>query len=115
MFGATTYDHTLNVWRFTESRGATFREVVRSWTKTISDIRMKVQATRERREDVGPGEIVGGEYNAYGSAHHDIREGDVLELTAGPESPRTLKVDSAYRPMSHHAELVLVPFTGELP
>jgi hypothetical protein len=116
MIPATMLDHTATVWRSTESRSASLRSVSRSWSKVSGEdgVRLAVQTRRERREDVGPGETVGGEYSGYGPAGRDIEEGDVVQLTAGPEAPATLEVDSAHRPRNEHLELVLVNWEGSL-
>ena len=59
-------------------------------------------------------EIVRGEYKGFAPAGMNVCEGDVLEVTAGPESPLTVEVDSVRRPRGRHAEFVLTTWTGEL-
>lgn len=115
MVGPAQYDHTVTVWRSTESRGA-LREVTRSWSKVAGAIgtRMGVQPRRERRQDTGGGERVTGEYAGYGPAGLDVQEGDVVQVTAGPEAPCSLLVDAASRPLGHHLEATMVSWKGEL-
>lgn len=117
MIGGLAYDHTATVWRSTESRSAGLRDVTRSWAKVAAatGIRIGVQVLRERRDDTGGGERTTGEYSGYGPAALDLEEGDVVQLTAGPEAPATLEVDRACRPQNRHLELTLIAWPGELP
>lgn len=117
MIPARHFDHTVTIWRATEAAGATFRDIGRSWAKVSGEdgVGMAVQAKRETRQDAGPGERVVGEYRGFAPAGMDVVEGDVVQVTAGPESPRNLKADSVYRPRNRHTQLVLVEWQGALP
>lgn len=111
------YDHTATCHRATESKGADFREVTRTWAAVAAatDFELALQVNREAREDAGPGERVRGEYNGYcEDAEIDVQEGDVLDVTAGPDSPATLYVEQVYRPANDHAEFVLSSWDGSL-
>jgi len=117
MISARQFDHTVTVWGSQEVRGPTFGDVTRSWTTVpgMDGVRIAIQAKRETRQDAGPGERVVGEYMGYGPATLDVSEGDIAEITAGPDAPLTLKVDSVYRPRGRHTELVLIQWDGVLP
>jgi hypothetical protein len=122
MIPTRLFDHTVTVWGSQDVRGATFGDVERSWSRVPGQdgVRIAIQARRETRQDAGPGERVVGEYAGFGPASMDVVEGDVIEITAGPEaSPnpnecRLLKVDSAYKPRGRHTQLVLIQWDGEL-
>lgn len=116
MIPASMFDHTAKVWRSTEAAGATYREVVRTWAAVsdLEEIPLKLDIVRERVEDSGGGERVGGEYHGFTHAGAGILELDVLEILAGPEAGAKLEVNSRSVPGGHHTELVLVPWTGAL-
>ena len=122
MIPARHFDHTVTVWGSRDIRGATFGDVERTWSPVPGQdgIRIAIQARRETRQDAGPGERVVGEYAGFGPASMDVIEGDVIEVTAGPEASanpdevRLLKVDSAYKPRGRHTQLVLIQWDGEL-
>lgn len=111
------YDHTATAHRKTETKGPDFREVRRGWNPVAAatDFELGLQVNREARQDAGPGERVRGEYNGYcADAGIDVQEGDVLDVTAGPDSPAQLYVEQAYRPANDHAEFVLSSWDGSL-
>lgn len=122
MIPSRHFDHTVTIWGSQDVRGATFGEVSRTWSQvpSMDGVRIALQAKRETRQDAGPGERVVGEYHGYGPASLNVVEGDVIEVTAGPEAapegadPRLLKVDSAYKPRGRHAQLVLIQWDGAL-
>lgn len=116
MIGGAIADHTVTVWRFSELRGATFREVAKAWAPVegTPGTRLTIQTKREARSSAGPGTIVRGQYKGIGPVGLDVCEGDVLEVTAGPEAPLRLKVESARRPRHHHLELDLETWAGSL-
>lgn len=115
MIGGLAFDHTVTVWRSTESRGS-LREVIRSWAKVpaATGVRIGFQTKRERREDPGGGERTTGEYAGYAPASLDVEEGDVIQVLAGPSAPMQVEVDSAYPPRGHHMQLVLIEWKGTL-
>ncbi len=108
------FDHTATVWSPDEETGSSFREVVRNWKRGQGRLRLKIDTTRERREDTGGGERTTGEWKGLASLSASVCDGDVLEVFSGPMSPVQLKVDQVHRPGRSHTELVLVPFTGKL-
>lgn len=122
MIPARHFDHTVTVWGSQETRGATFGDVTRQWSQVPGQdgIRIALQTRRETRLDVGPGERAVGEWRGFGHVAMDVVEGDVVEVTAGPEltvpsdEPFLLKVESAYRPRGRHLQLVLSDWSGEL-
>jgi hypothetical protein len=122
MIPSRHFDHVVTIWGSHELRGPTFGDASRLWNMVPGQdqIRIAIQTKRETRSDQGPGERVIGEYKAFGPASLDVIEGDVIEIHSGPEAsvnaehPRLLKVDSAYKPRSHHTELVLIDWQGAL-
>jgi hypothetical protein len=117
MIPAVLEDHTVTVYRKNQTRGPKFREAKPGWAAVAgtAGTAVGIQVRRERREDGGPGEAVAGEYKGFSNDPDlDVQEGDVLDVTAGPESPATLKVEEAYRPRNHHTELVLSRWQGSL-
>lgn len=116
MISALHFDHRAAVYRSTESESASLRVVERSWATVDGndDVPIALQARRQTWENRQGGEKVGGEWMAYAEPGMDVAEGDVLQVTSGPQAPLTLKVDSAYPPRAHHMELVLIPFDGSL-
>ena len=107
-------DHRATVWSPLEKTGSSFREVVRKWKRGQEQLRVKLDTTRERREDTGAGERVTGEWKGLCSLSSRVGEGDVLEVYRGPMAPVNLKVDQVHRPGRSHTELVMVPFSGKL-
>ena len=119
MIGASLFDHTVAVWGSQEVRGATFGEVGRTWSIVPGEAarQVSIQARRETRQDTGPGERVVGEYVGYGPVAMDVKEGDVIQVTAAPDAGlvgQLLRVDSAYKPRGHHTQLVLIHWDGAL-
>ncbi len=116
MIPAPLFDHHATVWRYRELRTAALRNRERQWSKvaTARRIGVLVKAVRERRDDTGAGERTTGEYAGVVNARVDVCEGDVLEVYDGPTSPINLKVDGRDVVGGMTAELVLVPFVGEL-
>lgn len=116
MISATHFDHRAAIWRFFESTSATLRVKERSWAQVPQSDRvpMAVQVRRETWGEVRGGEKVGGEYQAFAHASVDVMEGDVIDVHEGPEAPVKLEVDSVYRPLNRHTQLVLIPWDGSL-
>ena len=116
MIPAPLFNHRATVWRYREIRGASFREKVRQWSRVSSARRVGLILTtnREARDDTGAGERTTGEYAAACNAHVDVCEGDVLEVYSGRMAPLNLKVEAHDAAGDLTAELVMVPFTGEL-
>ncbi len=107
-------DHRATVWAPDDETGGSFREVVRGWKRGQERLPVKLDTTRERRENTGGGERTTGEWKGIAPLSARVCEGDVLEVYSGPMSPVELKVDQVHRPGRSHTELVLVPFTGKL-
>lgn len=116
MIPGPIFEHRASVWRYGENRGAEFREKVRNWYKvsTASRIGLLLKANREARDDTGGGERTTGEYSGACNAHVDVCEGDVLEVYSGRMAPIQLKVEAHDGVGGMTADLVLVPFVGEL-
>ncbi len=116
MIPGAIFDHHATVWRYGEARGASLREKVRQWKQVegAKRIGLLLTANREAREDTGAGERTTGEYAGTCNARVDVTGGDVLEVYDGRHAPLNLKVEEHDAPGGMTAELVLVPFTGEL-
>jgi hypothetical protein len=122
MIPSRHFDHTVTVWGSHEHRGPTFGDVTRRFSQVPGQdgVRIALQTRKETRLDSGPGERVAGEWRGFGHAAMNVVEGDVIEVTAGPEltvpsdEPLYLKVESAYRPKGRHLQLVLSDYSGEL-
>ena len=116
MIPAALFDHHATVWRHREVVGASLREKTRQWSRvsTARRIGLLLKVVRERREDTGAGERTTGEYEGFCNARVDVCEGDVLEVYSGRNAPVNLKVDEHDAPGGLTAEMVLVPFVGEL-
>ncbi len=116
MIPGPLFDHHATVWRYTEARGASLREKARQWKRVEGALRigLLLKATREAREDTGAGERTTGEYSGTCNARVDVEESDVLEVYDGRMAPLNLKVEAHDAAGGMTAELVLVPFTGEL-
>lgn len=117
MLATPLLDHEATVWRRNETKGPKFREVQPGWAivSGTADTAFGIQVRSERREDPGGGEAVMGDYAGYASDPElDVQEGDVLQLTSGPESPANLEVQRVYRPRKHHTELTLTAWHGSL-
>lgn len=107
-------DHRATVWTPDEKTGSSFREVVRGWKRGQERLPVKLDTTRERRENTGGGERITGEWKGLCALSAKVCEGDVLEVHRGPMAPVNLKVDQVHRPGRSHTELVLVAFSGKL-
>lgn len=122
MIPARHFDHVVTVWGSQETRGATFGDVERQWSRVPNQdhVGMAIQAITEGQRDMGPGEHDEGEYRAFAHASMDVIEGDVVEIHSGPEAsvntdaPRLLRVKSSYKPRLRHTQLRLVAWMGEL-
>lgn len=116
MIPGAVFDHHATVWRYGEARGASLREKVRQWKRVegARRIGLLLKANREAREDTGAGERTTGEYAGTCNARVDVGEGDVLEVYEGRMAPVNLKVEAHDAVGGMTAELVLVPFIGEL-
>lgn len=122
MIPARHFDHVVTIWGAQDVRGVDYGDVQRQWSRVplMESVRVTIQARSERVRAAGPGELVEGEYKAYGSASLNVVEGDVVEIVSGPEAsgnplvPRLLKVASAYKPKNRHTQLVLTDFAGTL-
>ncbi len=114
MIPARHFDHVATVWRFQEVRTSALRSAERVWSPVAEDRPIGLQRRRGAWESRQGGEASGGEWKGYASASLEVCDGDVLEITGGRMAPLTLEVDEAYPPRSHHTELVLVPWDGEL-
>ncbi len=116
MIPAPLFDHRATVWRYRELRGSAFREKTRQWRRVTSSRRvgLMLKVDREARDDTGAGERTTGQYAGTCNAHVDVQGGDVLEVYYGRHSPIQLKVEQLDAVGGMTAELVMVPFTGEL-
>ncbi len=116
MIPAPFFDHRATVWRYRELRGASLREKTRQWRRVSRSRRigLLLKVNREAREDTGAGERTTGEYAGTCNAHVDVCEGDVLEVYYGRNAPIQLKVQQLDAVGGMTAELVMVPFTGQL-
>lgn len=103
---ASLLNHTVSVWRSTESTG-TLGAVVRTWAVVATGLAAAIQVQEERWESAGPGEMTHGKYKGFLDVDADVEEGDVVEVTAGPGTFGFLKVHRVYRPRGHHTELTL--------
>lgn len=112
-------DHTAKVWRPTESHGA-LRTVVQTFA-LVSTVRVAVNRPTRAGSgamlaDLGPGLKPTGQRILYATAGWDIQTRDVIELTAGPDSPGRFEVDEPpTRPRGHHLELRCRYWAGVLP
>src|SRR5690606_2964046 len=88
MISPHLFDHTVTIWGSQDVRGSTFGDVSRTWSRVplMADVEIALQVKRETRQDAGPGERVVGEYHGFGAAALDVIEGDVVEVTDGPEA-----------------------------
>lgn len=116
MIPAPLLDHRATVWRYSEVRGASLLEKNRQWKRVTTARRMGLilKASREARGDTGAGERTVGEYSGACNAHVDVCEGDVLEVYWGRNAPINLKVEAHDASGGQNADLVMVPWTGEL-
>jgi hypothetical protein len=101
-------DHLVTVWRATESAG-TLRSVTRTWSAgTRTSLPAAIQVRGERQGDTGGGERTTGTYLGFMRAGADVQEGDILQVTAGPDNWGFLLVGGVSSPRGHHTELELV-------
>ncbi len=116
MIPAALFDHRATVWRYRELRGAALREKTRQWKRVSTSRRMGLLLTvdREARDDTGGGERTTGQYAGTCNARVDIQGGDVLEVYYGRHAPIQLKVEQHDAVGGMTADLVMVPFVGEL-
>lgn len=106
-------DHTCTIYRPTESTNA-LREKANSYASIATGQPLTVQLDQLDRQDEGAGEQPTGQGDGFMSVGANVQAEDVIVLTSGPESPRTLRVVSLTRPRGHHTELILEPFNGSL-
>lgn len=110
------FDHVATIHRFTDAKVGSFREKRRSWSPVagMSDRKVAVNLSGGGLEERGPGELPAVDGMAYGPAGLDVRTGDVLEVTSGPNAPLTMEVKRAYKPRGHHTEMELMVWEGSL-
>ena len=107
-------NHTAKVWRPSESVGS-MRTVLRGYTLS-STVRVAVNRAVAPLGDPGPGLTPEGGRVLYSIPGWDIRPGDVLQLTEGPDAPGQWEVDEPpTRPRGNHLELRCRAYAGKLP
>lgn len=115
------FDHTVRVYRATTTEDALGDEV-EAWAAqgTVPKYRnaRPDQTWAGTLQDRGPGEEQAGKRVWYLKAGLDVGERDVLNVTAGPESPVQLRVLSVTKPTAplavHHLEANVEVFEGDV-
>lgn len=111
---AALMDHTATGYRATESTSAS-GTASKAWAAQESGFACSVQVDSERVADVGPGEFTTGMYRLYAADPTlDIEEGDVIDVTAGPESPLRVEVMQVSRIRNHHLSARCEAWEGSL-
>lgn len=115
------FDHRVRVWRDTPTRDA-YNDVVQSLallSTPASNNARPDQGWAGTLQDTGAGEQQGTKRRWYLDKSVDVAERDVLEVTAGPEAPATLRVVSVTKPTAprvvHHLEVNVEAWGGTLP
>lgn len=115
------FDHTVRVYRATPTEDA-LGDPVETWAAqgtapTFNNARPD-QGWSGALQDRGPGEEQAGQRRWYLKAGLSVAERDVLNVTAGPESPVQLRVLSVTRPTAplsvHHLEVNVEVFEGDV-
>ncbi len=112
--------HRAAVHRSVETRDATTRAVVRTWSVLVSSMLCEVQKKaaglgRGERRDPGGGEISDGDWIVYvPDTSLDIVAGDIIVTTSGDNHPLTLKIQHAYAPRKNHREFSADVWEGSL-
>ncbi len=104
------FDHHAEVWRITETvgdgaqldRSPVAVEVPDGFNCAIVPPQLSLPI-------VGPAETSSGRVEFYLHKSIDLKDGDVLELTDGPDSPSEWRIVSVAHPRGHHVEAVGEP------
>lgn len=107
--------HVVTVYRKSQTV-TSLRTVKRVFTPVVVGAAMEVQTYPERYGDARGGQMVTGRYIGFGEAGLDIREGDIVAVTDGPEGWDNfgwLKVDGVSHPRGHHPEVELSSTTED--
>jgi hypothetical protein len=107
------FDHVATIYRATETLNA-LREKINTWTAQATPERMFLDTSPFRENDEGAGRYMAGTAEGFMRAAADVQEGDVIDVTSGPNAPRTLRVLNADRLRGHHTELLLEQYRGTL-
>ena len=102
-------DHTVTVWRATESLDAGgLRSVQKTWSSTgRTSLPAAIQVKGEAEGDTGAGERTTGTYQGFMLPEAPVQEGDIVQVTAGPGSWGFLLVGGVSAPRGHHTEMEL--------
>jgi hypothetical protein len=108
-------DHRLSVYRPSIVRDEVTRREEREYSVEAEGLAAGVQSDRRSLMVLQPGEAQVGAWSVYLRMDEDeVFEGDVLDITDGPESPRKLEVMEAYRPRRRFQQIKARNFEGAL-
>ena len=107
-------DHTADVWRFPEILGVA-RQVVRIPEIVYPALACAVNRKASKLETLQGALVPMGIRSVYFDIGITLEERDVISLTAGPEAPAQLEVESKAYPRGHHVEATVSEFHGKLP
>jgi len=97
--GARLLDHTVSVWRPTETVRGKLRQVDQGWARVVAPAanNAAVQHRNGAIIDRRPGELTDGTTMVYMDPA-DVQDGDVVRVEAGPNAPALLRAERAYLP-----------------
>jgi len=107
-------DHICDVWRPAETLGV-IREAIRNPDIVYHALACAVNRKAARLGTAEGGLIPEGIRTVYFDRGITLEERDVISLTAGPEAPALLEVESRAYPRGHHVEATVSEFHGKLP
>lgn len=113
-------DHVADVFRLSESKGATFGETTKGYSIPTGGTDLSCTFTRR---DTSQGSFPGGvqkvgDRSMYFETGFVFKDRDVVKVKSGPQvtdGPQLLLVESIATPRGHHVELRVTEFEGELP
>lgn len=109
------WNHTVRVYRETPGAGGAY-----SWQPQAAPAKANARPDYSwGGGQLGVGDIDGTRRMWFLTADTDVREGDVLSVTAGPEAPATWRAlnppnKPARSAVAHHVEVLTERFSGSL-
>jgi len=104
--------HMMQVYRPVRTRGTygTMEPVyVQIGNPQVCDVQHRTQT----QNALGPGDAPVGTWKVYFRAVSEVQPDDIVQVTAGPNAPRLLRVEDAYRPQGRHVQLTCSQWHGE--
>lgn len=106
-------DHRLTVKR--PGQAETDFGVEDAFADVATDVPASVQRADAKLRNAGAGDVEQGTHRIFFGRGADVAARDVLDVTAGPEAPVTLRVLSVTKPRGHHVEAAAEVWEGDVP